>query len=126
MSPHQARRTVYVGACLLTSLSVFLPLLGQGWMLLATLLLIGAGALALFPCYYSIVHELSTTHEGRLTVILSLRVWAVTSPMHTIIAMLVDHTKSYDAGLVLAGLAPWLGVIAMKLLWRKQDTPSTT
>lgn len=76
MSPHRARRTVYLGACVLTSLSVLLPWLGQGWMLLATLLLIGAGALALFPCYYSFVQELSTTHVGRLTGILSLWVWA--------------------------------------------------
>ena len=35
------------GSCVLTSLSVFLPWLGRGWPLLATLLLIGAGALAL-------------------------------------------------------------------------------
>jgi ACS family hexuronate transporter-like MFS transporter len=49
-SAHGAKRTVYTGACLLTSLSVLLPWLGKDWLLLATLLLIGAGALALFPC----------------------------------------------------------------------------
>lgn len=55
---------------------------------------------------------------GRLTGLLSLWVWAVTSPMHSFFGMLVDRTKSYDLGLMIAGLAPWLGVIAMKLLWR--------
>lgn len=122
-SPHNARRTVYAGACVLTSLSVLLPSLGKGWPLLATLLLIGAGALALFPCYYSFVQDLSPNHVGRLTGLLSLWVWAVTSPMHSFFGLLADRTKSYDVGLVIAGLAPWLGVIAMKLLWRKSEPP---
>ncbi len=123
-SPHDARRTVYAGACVLTSLSIFLPWLEKGWPLFATLLLIGAGALALFPCYYSFVQELSPTHVGRLTGLLSLWVWAVTSPMHSFFGMLADRTKSYDAGLVIAGLAPWLGVIAMRIMWRKSEAPS--
>ena len=125
ISAHDARRTVYAGACLLTSLSIFIPWLGKGWPLLATLLLIGAGALALFPCYYSFTQELSPTHVGRLTGLLSLWVWAVTSPMQPLFGMLADRTKSYDLGLVIAGLAPWIGVIAMKLLWRKNAVQSS-
>ncbi|MFA6542840.1 MAG: MFS transporter [Limisphaerales bacterium] len=123
MHPHAARRAVYAGACVLTSFSIFIPWLGKGWPLLGTLLLIGAGALALFPCYYSFVQELSSTHVGRLTGLLSMWVWAVTSPLHSFFGMLADHSKSYDLGLVIAGLAPWLGVIAMKFLWR--DPPGS-
>ena len=118
-TPHDARRTVHAGACLLTSLSVLIPWLGKGWPLLGTLLLIGAGALALFPCYYSFVQELSSEHVGRLTGILSMWVWAVTSPLHSFFGMLADRTKSYDIGLVVAGLAPWLGVMALLVLWRR-------
>lgn len=125
-SPHNARRTVYAGACVLTSLSIFLPWLGQGWMLLATLLLIGAGALALFPCYYSFVQEISVAHVGRLTGLLSMWVWAVTSPLHSFFGMLADRTKSYDLGLVIAGLAPWIGVVAMTVLWRRDVAPLAT
>lgn len=121
-SPHAARRSVYAGACVLTSLSVLIPLLEKGWLLLAVLLVIGAGALALFPCYYSFVQELSNKHVGRLTGLLSMWVWAVTSPMHRFFGMVADRTKSYDAGLVIAGLAPWIGVVAMKLLWRDNRT----
>jgi len=124
LSPHDARRSVYAGACVLTSFSVLIPWLEKGWPLLAVLLVIGAGALALFPCYYSFAQELSTHHVGRITGLLSLWVWAVTSPMHSFFGMLVDRTKSYDTGLVIAGLAPWLGVIAMKLLWRKSTAPA--
>jgi ACS family hexuronate transporter-like MFS transporter len=117
-SAHEAKRTVYFAACLLTSLSIVLPWLPKGWILLATLLLIGAGALALFPCYYSFVQELSSAHVGKLTGLLSLWVWGVTSPLHSAFGLLIDRIHSYDAGLVLAGLAPWMGVVALKALWR--------
>ncbi len=123
ISSHDARRTVYAGACVLTSLCIFIPWLGKGWPLLATLLLIGAGALALFPCYYSFTQELSSAHVGRLTGLLSLWVWAVTSPLQPLFGMLADRTKSYDLGLVTAGLAPWIGVFALRFLWRKNDAP---
>jgi len=125
-TPHDAQRTVYAGACVLTSLSVFIPWLGKGPLLLAVLLLIGAGALALFPCYYSFVQELSDRHVGRLTGLLSMWVWAVTSPLHSAFGWLADHTKTYDTGLLVAGLAPWIGVIAMRFLWRRSDVPTAT
>jgi len=128
-TPHDARRKVFIGACTLTSLSIFIPSLGKGPLLLAVLLLIGAGALALFPCYYSFTQELSDKYVGRITGILSMWVWAATSPMHSAFGKLADSiadpSKRYDTGLVIAGLAPWLGVIAMKLLWRKTDVPAT-
>ena len=120
MTPHRSRRWVYGGACMLTSLSVFLPGLQQGWVLMAVLLLIGAGSLALFPCYYSFVQELSPSHVGRLTGLLSMWVWAVTSPMHRFFGMIADRTQSYDVGLVVAGLVPWVGVLAMVFLWGRE------
>jgi MFS transporter, ACS family, hexuronate transporter len=118
-SAHDARRWVYFGGCVLTSMSVFIPWLDKGWPLLATMLCIAAGALALFPCYYGFVQDLSTEHVGRLTGILSMFVWAVTSPMHSLFGMIADARHSYDLGLVIAGLAPWLGVVALKVLWRR-------
>jgi ACS family hexuronate transporter-like MFS transporter len=114
---HDAKRTVYMSGCALTSLSLTLPWQEKGWLLLLTLLLIGAGALALFPCYYSFVQELSSRHVGKLTGLLSLWVWSVTSPLHSAFGLLVDRTHSYDAGLLVAGLAPWIGVFALKFLW---------
>jgi ACS family hexuronate transporter-like MFS transporter len=125
-SPHDARRMIYAGACLFTSLSLFIPWLGKGWLLLTMLSFIGAGALALFPCYYSFVQEISAAHVGRLTGLLSMWVWAVTSPLQPLFGKLADQTadplKRYDLGLVIAGLAPWIGVIAMKFLWSKSAT----
>ena len=120
LNPHNARRWVYAGACMLTSVSLALPWMGKGWPLLGTLLIVGAGSLALFPCYYSFVQELSVHHVGRLTGLLSMWVWAVTSPLHNLFGWIADTTGSYDQGLVIAGLAPWLGVAAMSLLWVKR------
>ena len=117
VSPHRARRWVYMGACCLTSFSVLILWLPSGWLMMGAILIVGAGALALFPCYYSFVQELSDRHVGRLTGLLSTWVWAVSSPMHKLFGRLVDETKSFDLGMAMAGLAPWLGVIAMTLLW---------
>lgn len=122
MSPHRARRWVYAGACVLTSASVLVLWLPQGWALLAAILVVGAGALALFPCYYSFVQELSDRHVGRLTGLLSTWVWAVTSPMHKYFGKLVDETGSFDLGMAIAGLVPWLGFFAMWLLWDRSQT----
>jgi ACS family hexuronate transporter-like MFS transporter len=117
LSAHDARRRVYMGACCLTSFSVLVLWLPKGWGLMASILLVGAGALALFPCYYSFVQELSDRHVGRLTGLLSTWVWAVSSPIHKLFGRVVDETKSFDMGMALAGLVPWLGVLAMWLLW---------
>ncbi len=121
LSAHGARRRVYLGACWLTGLSVFLPVLKAGWLLGTVLMIVGAGALGLFPCYYSFVQDLSERHVGKLTGLLSMWVWAVTSPLHSFFGGLVDRTGSYDAGLVLAGLAPWAGVAAMRWGWGRAD-----
>ena len=118
IDPHRARRLVFTGGCVLTSCSVFIPWLPKGWILLAILLIIGAGALALYPCYYSFVQELSDKHVGRLSGILAMWVWIATSPMHHYYGAYVDRTKSYDMGLLVAGLVPWVSFIALWLLWR--------
>jgi ACS family hexuronate transporter-like MFS transporter len=106
----------------MTSFSVLLLWLPKGWPLLAVMLVVGAGALGLFPCYYSFVQELSGRHVARLTGLLSMWVWAVTSPMHSAFGALVDQTKSFDLGMACAGLAPMIGVIALAVLWRKEPT----
>jgi ACS family hexuronate transporter-like MFS transporter len=123
LTPHAARRAVYTIACGFTSLSLFLPWFGRGWLLLAVLLLVAAGALAMFPCYYSFVQEISVAHVGRITGLLSMWVWAITSPVHPLSGLLADKIHSYDPGLIIAGLMPWLGVAAMKYLWPSEPAP---
>lgn len=118
MSPHQSKRLVYQLCALLTCSAVLLLWLPKGWLLLAVILLVGAGALGLFPCYYSFVQELSDEHVGRLTGLLSMIAWAVTSPMHKAFGAVIDRTHSFDLGMACAGLAPMLGVLSLSLLWK--------
>ncbi|MBL9146389.1 MAG: MFS transporter [Verrucomicrobiaceae bacterium] len=122
MSAHDSKRRVYLLCALLTCLAVLVMWLPAGWMLLTVILLVGAGSLGLFPCYYSFVQELSDEHVGRLTGLLSMLAWAVTSPMHKIFGAVIDKTKSFDLGMALAGLAPLLGVASLALLWPKGET----
>lgn len=119
LSAHMAKRRVYLLCSLMTCAALLILWLPKGWPLLAVILVVGAGALGLFPCYYSFVQELSGRHVARLTGLLSMWVWAVTSPMHSAFGALVDKTKSFDLGMACAGLAPMIGVLALALLWRK-------
>lgn len=126
ISTHLAKRRIFNFAAVLTSLSVLIPFLGKGWALLGVLLLIGAASLAMFPCYYTYVQELSAAHVARLTGLFSMWVWAITSPMHSLFGWLKDRIGSYDPALALTGLAPWLGVLAMALLWDRSETGKRT
>ncbi len=123
---HQVKRRIFTVAACFVSFTIFIPLLGKGWPLLAVLLIVGAASLALFPCYYSFVQELSDTHVARLTGLFSMWVWVITSPMHSLFGIIADATGTYDWGLALAGLAPWLGVAAMKWLWVKRTEESAS
>ncbi len=123
LTPLGARRVVYAICALLTLASLSLPWLPKGLPLLGVILVVGAGALGLFPCYYSFVQDLSGRHVAQLTGILSMWVWAVTSPMHSAFGALVDTTKSFDLGMACAGLAPMLGVVSLALLWPPREQP---
>lgn len=125
VSAHGARRWVYAGGCVLTSFSVLMLWLPRGWPLLGAILLVGGGALALFPCFYSFVQELSERYVGRLTGLLGTWAWAVSSPIHKGFGRLVDQTGSFDLGMALAGVMPWLGVLAMWLLWDRWRDPAS-
>ncbi len=118
MTVHTARLWVYTGCALLCALTVAAAMLPKGWLLLATLLVVGAGALGLFPCYYSFTQELSSAHIGKLSGLLAAAGWVVSSPLQKLFGWVVDVTKSYDVGLAVVGLAPLLGLMAMLLLWR--------
>ena len=122
MSSHRAKRRVYQLCSLMTCSAALIPWLPHGMILLAVILVVGAGALGLFPCYYSFVQELSAGHVGFLTGLLSCWVWMVTSPIHTTFGKWIDQTHSFDLGMACAGLAPLLGVAALALLWKEEPT----
>ncbi len=126
-SVHGSRLLTYAGCSLLACFTCLAAILPQGWPLLAVLLVVGAGTLGLFPCYYSFTQELSATNLGKVTGILSFLGWIVASPMHRVLGEYVKRTGSYDLGVALVGLAPLFGLAAMLVLWpkEKQDDART-
>lgn len=134
----RARRIVFTGCALCCATSLFLPWLPKGPLLLGVLLVIAAGLLGLFPCYYTWSQDLSGTHQGKVTGLLSTIAWLVSSPIQKYYGRLIDWTKDYnlkleaagqvpwigpfDAGLAVIGCTPLLGAIVMWLWWEGRST----
>src|SRR5262249_55781761 len=118
LSPHTARCRVYLYCSLLTSLTVLVAVLPKSGLLLGVLLVVGAGALGVYPCYYSLVQEVSSPHVGKVTGLLATLVWAISSPVHKYFGRHVDQTQSFDIGIAIVGLTPLLGYFALSF-WRE-------
>jgi ACS family hexuronate transporter-like MFS transporter len=113
---HAAQLRVCALACCCTSLSVFLPALGGAPVVL--LLFIGAGAFALYPCWFSFTQELSARYLGRIAGLLAL----VATFTRMAFVFVQPHSSNWST--VLVGLMPWIGLIAMKLLWKPEANGS--
>src|SRR5437879_5860940 len=121
LTPHAAKCRVFLACSLLTALSVLVAALPKGWPLLAALLIVGAGALGLYPCYYSFVQEVSSQHIGKITGLLATLVWAISSPVHKYFGRHVDQTQSFDLGIAVVGLTPLVGYLALRLFWGQSN-----
>ena len=123
MSVHGGRVAVYAGCAALAALTTVASYLPKGWQLECTLLLVAAGTLGVFPCYYSFTQELSVNNLGKLTGVLSFLGW-MSSPVHVFFGRLIDQTKSFDLGIALVGWAPIVGLAFFLLLWpaNRRDT----
>ena len=121
-SVHGSRCLVF-GLCAgLVSVGGLIPWLPQGPALLTVLLIVGAGALGLFPCYYSLSQELTKTHQGKVSGLLGTFAWLTSSPLHPLFGRWIDQTKSFDLGMALASLTPLVGFVALVLLWPREVT----
>jgi MFS transporter, ACS family, hexuronate transporter len=116
-SVHRARSIVYILCACCAALTSVVPLLPRGPMLLGILLVIGAGALGVFPCYYAFSQELSTVQQGAVTGLTGVCAWIISAPMHKLLGRVVDTTGSFDLGIALTGWAPLLGLIFFSMLW---------
>lgn len=116
---HRSRLTVYFGCSVLAAMTTLAAALPAGWPLLGVLLLVAAGTLGLFPCYYSFTQELSQRHMGKLTGLLSFIGWMASSPMQPVFGEAVDRTGSFDMGITLVGWSPLVGLLLFMLLWRE-------
>jgi nitrate/nitrite transporter NarK len=84
-------------------------------------LVVAAGSLGLFPCYYSMAQDVSERHLGKASGLLGAIGWLISSPTQKWFGKVVDSTGSFDTGLAMVGLAPLLGLFLLILIWRDAD-----
>jgi ACS family hexuronate transporter-like MFS transporter len=120
-STHTARVIVYGACAALTSLTAVASVLPKGWPLLGVLLIVAAGSLGLFPCYYSMTQEVDSRNVGKVTGILGFIAWMAASPMQKLFGRIIDQTGSFDMGLAVIGSVPLAGLLSVLLLWRSPE-----
>lgn len=126
LSVHSSRLLVFFACGVLCATSVFVPLLGRGWMLLAVLALAGAGALGVFPLYHAFTQDISGAHQGKITGVAGVAAWIGPAQLQTLFGALADRTGSFDTGLALAGVLPLIAVIPLWLFWNAPDERPTS
>jgi MFS transporter, ACS family, aldohexuronate transporter len=117
LSVHGARVATFFLCCLLTALSVVAAGVPASALLLAILMVIGFGSLGQFPNYYAFTQELSARRMGNVTGVLSFLTWIVHALVQEPIGQWLDRTHRYGPIVLLAGLMPLLGLLAIVLLW---------
>jgi ACS family hexuronate transporter-like MFS transporter len=116
-SVHGSRVAVFFGCALLCLLTILTAVLPNGWPLLAGLLLVGAGALGVFPIYHAFTQELSAWHQGKVTGFTGVAAWILSSPAQTLFGRLIDRTGSFDLGLAINGCLPLVAFMTLWLFW---------
>lgn len=93
------------------------PALSAGPLLLAVLLVAGAGALGMFPLYYSFTQDISRHHQGLVTGVASFFAWVASARFQKLFGRLADQTQSYSVGLAAAGGVTVVALLAWAILW---------
>lgn len=119
-SVYGSRMTVFAICALMSALTILIPALPPGWPLLAILLVVGAGALGVFPIYHAFTQDISAGHQGKVTGIAGVAAWAL-SPAQKYFGKLVDNTGSFDLGLAVAGCLPLVALVALLLFWGRGE-----
>jgi MFS family permease len=118
MSVHRSRSAVFFGCAVLSALTVLSAFLPKGWPLLVVLLVVGAGALGVFPIYHAFTQELSAHHQGKVTGITGVAAWVFSAPAQKLFGRLIDRTDSFDLGLAAAGCLPLAAFLALWIGWQ--------
>jgi MFS transporter, ACS family, hexuronate transporter len=117
---HRARMLTFAVCTAMTMLSLAVLFLPPGPFLVGVLLVVAAGALGLFPNYYSFAQEPSRSHQGKVTGSLGTIAWTASAMMQWLIGNDINKTKSYATGIVMAGIAPVIALAAMVTLWPRR------
>jgi ACS family hexuronate transporter-like MFS transporter len=118
----RARLLTFLVCAILCLLTLGLPWLPRGWMLLVALLIVGAGALGVFPIYHAFTQDISHEHQGKVTGIAGVAAWAFSPLAHRAFGQHIDETHSFDQGLAMAGCLPIVAFLLLALFWPRSKT----
>jgi ACS family hexuronate transporter-like MFS transporter len=125
VSVHRSRTLVFLACSVLAALTIAAALLPKGSLLLAVLLVVGAGALGVFPIYHAFTQDLSPHHQGKISGAGGVAAF-ILSPAHTYFGRLIDRTGSFDLGIAIAGCLPLLACVVLATLWTRRSDPTPT
>jgi ACS family hexuronate transporter-like MFS transporter len=114
---HHARLATFGLCAALALLSLRIMVLGAGPVLVIVLLLLGVGALGMFPNYYAFTQEVSKVHQGKISGSLGTITWVSSAVMQRMVGDYVKATGSYDAPIIMAGIVPSVALVVLLLLW---------
>ncbi len=116
-----ARMWVFAACCVMTTLTTAAALLPAGPFLLGALLVVAFGGLGSYAAYYSLAQDLSRTHVGKVTGLLSTITWLVTAAFHPVFGRYLDRTKSYNLVVGAMGWLPLVALVAVMALWKPRE-----
>jgi MFS transporter, ACS family, hexuronate transporter len=115
-----SRKLTFAICAALSALTLAVPLLPKGIPLLLILLLVGAGALGVFPVYHAFTQDISPYHQGKVTGVAGIAAWAVGPPLQKLYGRLIDQTGSFDLGFAIAGCLPFAAFVVLWLFWKEE------
>ena len=117
-----ARMLTFFACALMALATVSVPWLPASWLLLAVLLIAGAGALGVFPIYHAFTQDLSQQHQGKVTGVAGVAAWAFSPLAQQLFGRHVDATHSFDQGIAIAGCLPMAACLLLFLFWPRSTT----
>ncbi|MBL9162226.1 MAG: MFS transporter [Planctomycetaceae bacterium] len=121
-----ARMMTFFACALMALATVAVPWLPAGWLLLALLLIAGAGALGVFPIYHAFTQDLSQEHQGKVTGVAGVAAWAFSPLGQQLFGRHVDATHSFDEGIAIVGCLPMAACLLLFLFWPRSTTARET
>jgi predicted MFS family arabinose efflux permease len=118
----RARMLTFLACSVMCLATLAVPWLERGPLLLAILLVAGAGALGVFPIYHAFTQDLSHRHQGKVTGVAGIAAWAFSPLAQKLFGRHVDETHSFDFGLAVAGCLPMLALLLLAAAWPRSKT----
>jgi fucose permease len=125
-SVYTARMLAFFACAAMALATISVPWLPASWLLLAVLLIAGAGSLGVFPIYHAFTQDLSREHQGKVTGVAGVAAWAFSPLAQRLFGRHIDETHSFDQGIAIAGCLPMVACLLLLLFWPRLNAARET